>query len=115
MGDALRRSACNVHDQRVQDEQAARDESTGAAAMTKFKTGLGKIERVECDRETETMVWVNGRGYKKLTSYESYFDSWNEAKAHMIRRAEEDVKWHERQLDAAKSKLANARALQEVK
>lgn len=50
---------------------------------TKYKTCLGKIEPVEVERESATMVWIRGRGRKKRTTFENFFDTREEAEAHL--------------------------------
>lgn len=50
-----------------------------------------RISPVEVERETESNVWINGRRRAKLTEYESYFDSFEKARAHLLERAEVHV------------------------
>lgn len=47
--------------------------------VTAHKWRDPEISKVEIDKETEKSIWINGRRYAKASSYESYFDSWNEA------------------------------------
>lgn len=58
--------------------------------MIKYETGgYGKklIERVEVERETNSSVWINGSRSAKESGYKSYFDSWDDAKDHLLKRA----------------------------
>lgn len=79
----------------------------------KFKFSLGRISIVEIDRETDSMVWVNGRGCKKLTGFESYFDTFEQAKNHAIALAMQRVTNARRTLDYANDVLGNAKGLKD--
>jgi len=43
-----------------------------------------RITEVEAERETKQSIWINGRRNAKVSSWETYFDSWDEAKAALI-------------------------------
>lgn len=79
----------------------------------KFKFSLGRISTVQIDRETDSMVWVKGRGFYKLTRFESYFDTFEQAKNHAIALAEQLVTNAQRQLDYANEQLGNAKDLKD--
>lgn len=81
-------------------------------AIIKYKTigfGINKIERVECVKETAASIWIIHKGYTsstphrsaKVSSYECYFDSWDEAKEHLMKIAQ-------REIDSARKRLQNA-------
>lgn len=57
--------------------------------MKKFKTRgfRPSIQEIEVYKETEASVWFNGRRYSKRTSYDNYFDTWDEAFAFLIDEA----------------------------
>lgn len=90
--------------------------------MKKYKTAgnwNAKIEVVECERETDSCVWVRGgfskaeRRYNKKSSYDNYFDSFQEAKDFLINTGEAKVKSARRNLEEANSYLGNAKGLKE--
>lgn len=90
--------------------------------MKKFKTSgnyVAKIEVVECERETDLCVWVK-QGFKnearrsnKRSSYENYFDSFQEAKDFLIAQGDSQVRHARRRLEEAQSYLGNAKGLKE--
>ena len=81
--------------------------------MELYKTSTrGKlIKHVECERETESNVWINGRRYGKTAGGDRYFDTFNEAKAYLMKIAEEDVEKAKSRLSRAKDHLENVRGL----
>ena len=73
--------------------------------MKKYKTSgtwRARIEVVKIERETEQSVWIKGRRNAKRTEYDCYFDTWDEAKAYLLKQAEA-------QLASARSRLEHAR------
>ena len=76
--------------------------------MIKYKTGgwQVKIKEVEVDKETEKCVWIRGRRNSKLSSYESYFDSFSDAKVFLINRKERRISKLQSSLDIVKKELA---------
>lgn len=76
--------------------------------MIKYKTSSYgvKIEAVEVGRETEHFVWINGRRRSRLGQYESYFDTWRLAKAHLVDVVDSKVSKLERQLAGARNDLS---------
>ena len=65
--------------------------------MKKYKTTENRgrpfirILEYECERETESSVWINGDRRKKITPYEKYFDTWKEAWRYILRLASVDL------------------------
>jgi len=64
--------------------------------MTKYMVILGRWPRaqitpIECERESEQSVYVNGRRRGKRTEYENYFDSWEEAHAALLAASTEHL------------------------
>lgn len=49
------------------------------------------IDRIECERETETSVWINGRRSQKQTEYHSMFNTWEDAKLHLETLARQEI------------------------
>lgn len=71
------------------------------------------IELVEIERETESSVWIGGRRNSKISDYHCYFDSFDEAKAHLLEKADEKVIGARRSLELANSHLGNIKGLKE--
>ena len=54
--------------------------------------GLGAaIKEIECERQTDFFVWINGRRYSKRSEWINYFDSWEEAYAALLKVAERQI------------------------
>lgn len=82
--------------------------------MIKFRTGgWGNklIESVEIDRETETSIFIGKTRNAKRSSWCSYFDTWEDAHAYLLKKAENAVASARRQLEEANGKLGNIRGL----
>jgi len=61
--------------------------------MIKYRTGGWNengqlIEAIECERETETSVWIRGGRQLKRTSFINFFDTWEDAKQFLLDKAE---------------------------
>lgn len=69
---------------------------------TKYRTNIMKdnIELKEFDitKETEAYFWVGKTKYKKQTTYEAWFDSFEEAQQYLIEEAEERKWEYEKQV-----------------
>ena len=98
--------------------------------IIKYKTGCGadKIEQVEVLRETNVSVFlpVNARslaGAKgvderrdaKRSTYAQYHDTWEDAKAYLMAKAEGEVVAARRRLEQANSKLGNIKGMKPPK
>lgn len=88
--------------------------------MKKYKTTgnwSATIEVVECEKETAASVWVKwnptsiARRNNKRSSYENYFDSFQEAKDFLIKQGKTKVESARRGLEEANSYLGNANGL----
>jgi len=89
---------------------------------TKWKTGYlanKLIQAVEIVRETEQSVFILGSDFRgererreaKETSYHAYHDSWDEAKQHLMDKAEQEVFAARAALQRAQDKLGNVKGL----
>lgn len=74
--------------------------------MLKYKTRWGGVEPVEVEGETEKFVIIQGRREAKRSEWSCYFDSFEEAKAHLVASAENAVTDAEQRLSAANKELA---------
>lgn len=82
--------------------------------MKKFlaRTGsFASITEVEVQRETNGFVYVNGRRNNKLGSCESYHDTKELAKQHLIDLAQKTVDDSQRRLEWAISQLEKVKNL----
>lgn len=85
--------------------------------MLKYKAQILSgcwIIPIEAERETADSVWIKGRRNKKASSYESYFDTFQEARDHCVLNAQNKVDIARRQLELANSHLGNAKGLKEL-
>ena len=91
--------------------------------IIKYLTGVdanGKIERVQCTRETAACVYLptSARGNKnserreaKKSEWAQYHDSWDEAHAYLIAEAESELDSIRRKLEAARGKLGSIKGM----
>ena len=79
----------------------------------KYQTnGFWPIKTVEVEKETENSVWINGRQNRKLTEYHCYFDTFEDAKNHVIGEAQAGIEKVKRQMEYAENNMATARSLE---
>jgi len=71
----------------------------------------GEIKEVEIDRETAYYVFIDGRRTSKVKDWESYHETREAAKAHLLAIAETRLKAIESKLRFAKQNLEAVRAL----
>lgn len=69
-----------------------------------------KIVQIEIDRETDKCVWIHGRRERKR-SFKPIFKSREEAKAHVIKGAKDDLETAKRDVDHYRNRLRDAEAL----
>ena len=50
-----------------------------------------RIVPVEVERETDACIWINGRRSLKSSSYESYYNSWEDARLAIQTQAEGEI------------------------
>jgi len=82
--------------------------------MIKYRTGYAaQIVRIEAERETESSVWIKGSRSAKRSSYENYWDSWQEAHGFIMKKAERDVQCIRMRLEQAKGSLGNIKGMRE--
>ena len=88
--------------------------------MKKYKVtkwGGAKIEEVEVIRETEKCVFFNGyRGEHramKVTGYDNWFDTWGEAHAYLMEKAERLARQARVELDRANGLLGNVKGMRQ--
>ena len=58
---------------------------------TRFFSLSVEIEKVEVERETEHSVWIDGRKLAKMSSYYSFFKTFEEAKKFLLKNADNRI------------------------
>jgi hypothetical protein len=86
--------------------------------MIKYKVNWNEIEPVEVVRETKSQVVLLRKGIvqterreAKRSEYSNWFDTWEEAHAFLIERAEAEVQALRGQLEQAKGRLGNIKGM----
>ncbi len=69
------------------------------------------IQAVQVEKETKQSVWIDGRRSAKQTTYENYFDSFDDAKNFLAKLADDKLISARRQLEAARGFAGNVRGL----
>jgi hypothetical protein len=85
-------------------------------SITKYSASFGSIDKIEVEKETDASVWYrtnNGalRRAAKRSSYESIFDTWAEAHAFLIDKAEAALIEARRSLQRAQDKYSNVKGM----
>lgn len=70
-----------------------------------------KIEKVEIERETESSVWINGSRLSKHSRYSAFFNTWEEAHAFILDKAERRVAAYARNLESATKSLKEIQSM----
>jgi hypothetical protein len=82
--------------------------------MKKYKTSAcrwnidARIEEIEVERATTASVWINGRRNAKVTDYDMYHDTWDEAQSYLFRKCNEKIENAKRkilELEKARQKV----------
>ncbi len=79
----------------------------------KYKTRGDKIFEGEVERETDSSVWIKGRQRSKRTTYDCFFDSFEEAKAYLVSGARKEVEQCKSSLHYARTRLGMVESLKE--
>ena len=82
--------------------------------MIKYKANRylgGTIKQVEIERETASNLWVNGCRRAKKSSYDCFFDTWEEAHAYLLDLAEMKLESARRGLENAQGMYGNVKGL----
>jgi hypothetical protein len=92
------------------------------APLIRWRVWLGEIQPVECERETDSCVWVltswdgwrlaKPRREARTTRNHSFHPTWEEARAHLLKLAEEDAQHAEARFQDARRELDRIQALQ---
>jgi len=69
--------------------------------MIKYRTQFGSPELIEVESETEKTVIVRGRREKKVTSWQNWLGTFEEAKFFLIHSKENDISSLYRRIDRA--------------
>ena len=84
--------------------------------MKKYVCILGnflevKIHEIECERETDYFVWINGSRRAKVSEWDNYFDTWEDAYSSLLKAAERKVDAASVSLDISNKVLDNIKKL----
>jgi hypothetical protein len=85
--------------------------------MIKFRTErtswgvVTKITPVEVERESDSSLWINGRRSAKTSQHETYHDTWDQAHAHLMERANQNCESARYNLQTANGKLGNVKGM----
>lgn len=81
--------------------------------MKKFRTATwGEyIKEVEIERENDNWVWINGKRFAKRSTYESYHDTYEQARGYLVAKQQEEVEHRQRALDYAVKELKKRQEL----
>lgn len=82
--------------------------------MIKYKaTGFYRpeIKEVEVERETDSSVWISGRRRGKITDFESFFDTWEDAHSHLLKLSRANVDGARRHLEHVNSTHGNIKGM----
>jgi hypothetical protein len=83
--------------------------------MKKYRAQFYDIEAIEILRETEKqVVLMNGLRESKTTEWQSWHDSYEDAKKHLIAAAQKDINSINIRLNFAKERLEKINNLKEV-
>ncbi|MFC0667045.1 hypothetical protein ACFSKY_22420 [Azotobacter chroococcum] len=72
-----------------------------------------KVEIVECERATDSSVFVNGKRRAKESANERYLDSFDEAKSWLLDRADRRLQAARNALQRAQDQLGNIKGMKE--
>ena len=72
-----------------------------------YRTGGWKelIETVEVERETDSSVWIKGRRNLKMSNYDCYWETMDEAKEYLSNHFSKKIERRELELSSLKDKL----------
>lgn len=61
--------------------------------MIKYRSRFNCIEEIEVKGETaKFVIFMSGQKESKMSEYRCYFDTWEEVHAHLIEKAENDIR-----------------------
>ena len=83
--------------------------------MKMYKTCFDEIKTVEVQRETESSVFMDGIRHAKMSSFESFFHTFDDAKSHLEKKAFLAHESAKRNLDRKRSELEKVMQLKEEK
>lgn len=69
------------------------------------------IKLITIQRESDSSIWINGRRSSKLSRTTNYHDTWGDARAYLISRAETKRRLALEALDYAEIQLVKFRAI----
>jgi hypothetical protein len=65
---------------------------------TWYKTSYyDEIKPVEVEKHTDSSVWVKGKRLSRTTEWSCYFDNFQDAKDHLVRKCRSKIEHHRQQ------------------
>lgn len=78
--------------------------------MWKLRFGYGtEITEVAADKLTAESIWIKGSRQKRFSDYESFYESWSDAKDAWVKRLENQIRGLQIQIDGKTAELEKAR------
>ena len=71
------------------------------------------IKTIELSRESDSSVWIGRRREDKFTEYQSYFDTYKDAKLHLINSKNREIEAARRRLERFEQTLTEILDMQD--
>ena len=72
-----------------------------------------RITRVTCSKETDKSVWIGEKRRPKMSMYNSYFNTFSDAKEFLLGKADSKIKSVRTSLSLAESHYVNVKGMKE--
>jgi len=83
--------------------------------MKKYRTYFNSIDVIEIEKESESSVWIDGRRRSKDSSWQQYFDNFQEAKNYLIDEKIKEIDRIAERLNSVRIELNKIEKLEEAK
>jgi hypothetical protein len=72
---------------------------------------VARIDPCCVDKHNDKSVWIKGKRGARISSFDSYFPTWEQAHDSLLAKAEFDLAQHKRRVDQARSYLEAVKAM----
>lgn len=79
--------------------------------LTGWFTKGGPIQEVEVEKETDKSIWIDGNRESKNSDHAQYHDTWDDAKAFLLKKAEKKLNKARRFLELAQGEYGIIKGL----
>lgn len=76
---------------------------------------VARIDPGGVDKHNDKSVWIKGRRSARISSFDSYFPTWEQAHEALLASAEVELDAKKRQMDRARSNLETVKAMKPPK